>query len=552
MGKGIRFRGRDWSVQLAIALGYALAYCAIRPFSDAHWSLTSGLRFACLLLIPYRYWAALAIGEAVPLLYSIIQYAGIFGTATVAIWSLPPIMTAMPVAWFCRSKLGLFPAKRIVDVKVLLTCALAVSLLWTGVTYAGLYVEIEPQRALDHISPVMVAGLLAGNYVAILTMVTWPLLLKLGFKDGHWKRQLIAAAASPLSKDTIVVALPSLAAISIISTFAMAPINAMLQMSLFLPVAWLAVKYGWRGVAACAPVAVACVCLLTRSVPDFAVIQAQGFLAFAVTCLFIMGARIASQLHVAEREREAVKAAMRVAQQCVHQADMRLRSTSQSLELVSGSMSIIQGRVVERVKMFLPDSDRQILLRQASITQNSLYRIAESLHPSAWRERGLPAALRETIGRAVDEIGVTYACQIHGRGLSQLPMPIHQAIYRFAVEGVSFVSAKRRCQHIGLTLRGGRRANGHRWAVLRIAASGDPLTFDTPVAVNGHQSIAALLGAQGMNVEAIKDQVALYGGTLHVKQADGTFTLTILVHDLSHLSSIEHTHPLGAARLWVH
>jgi signal transduction histidine kinase len=312
------------------------------------------------------------------------------------------------------------------------------------------------------------------------------------------------------------------------------------------------VKYGWRGVATCAPIAVACVCLLTRSVPDFAVIQTQGFLAFAVTCLFIMGARIASQLHVAEREREALKAAMRVAQHCVHEADMRLRSTSQSLELVSGSMALIQGRVVERIKMFLPDADSQILLREASMTQNSLYRIAESLHPSAWRERGLPAALRETIGRAVDEIGVTYTCRIQGRGLSQLPMPIQQAIYRFAIEGVCFVGTKRRCQQIGLILRGGLRANGHRWAVLRIMAAGDPLIFDTPIAVHGHQSIASLLGAQGMGVEGIRDQVDLYGGTLHVKQAEGAFTLTILVHELSPLTLVEHTHPLGAARLWVH
>lgn len=553
MGKGTRLRWREWMLQVAIAVAYALAYVTVHAFSDAHWSLTSGLRFTCLLLIPYRYWIALAVGEAIPLVYSLIQCIGMFGTTTVAIWSFPPIVTAMPVVWLCRSRLGLFPSKRVVDMKTLLTCALAVSLVWTGVTYAGLYREIEPQRTLDQINSVMIAGLLTGNYVAILTVVTWPLLLRLGYDEGTaWRRQITAAVTSRLTWDTVVIALPLLVIISAVSAHTIAPINAMLQMSLFLPVAWLAVRYGWRGVAACGPVAVACVCLLTRSIPDFAVIQAQGFLAFAVTCLFIMGARIASQLHVADHEREAVRTAMRVAQQCVHHADMRLRSTSQSLELVSGSMSVIQGRVVERVKMFLPDSDRQTLLRQVSITQNSLYRIAENLHPSAWRDRGFPAALRETIGRAVDEMGIIYGCDIQGRDLSQLTMPVHQIIYRLATEGVSFISAKHRCERIRIVLRGGRRENGQRWAVLRITGMGDALTFNTPAPVNGHLGVASLLGAQGMSIDAMRDQVALYGGILHVKKMDGLLVLSMLVHDLSRLSSLEHAHPLRATRLWVH
>lgn len=552
MGKGVRLRGRAWLMQVAVAVGYALAYLAVRPLSDGHWSLTSGLRLACLLLVPYRYWFALAVGEAVPLLYALLPCLNQFGSATIAIWSFPPIVTAMPLAWLSRRHFGLFPASRTIDMKVLLTCVLAVSLVWTGVTYMGLYLEAEPQRTLDQISPVMIAGLFVGNYVAILTITTWPLLLKIGYDGTIWKRAVKDAIASRLTSDAIFIALPLLLGISVLGAYVAAPINSMLEMSLFLPIAWLAVKYGWRGVAACGPIAVACVCVLTRPVPDIAVIQAQAFLAFAVTCLFIMGARIASQLHVAEREREAVSNALRIAQQCVHQADLRLRSTSQSLEVVSGSMSVVQGRIVERVKMFLPDADRQMLLREAAMTQNHLYRMAENLRPSAWRDRGLPAALRETIGRALDEVGIVYTCDIQGRGVSQLAIAVHQSIYRLAVEGVTGISAKRRCQQIRLELRGGQRINGHRWVVLRITGSGDPLTFGTPVAANGRASVASLLGATGMGVEGMKDQVALYSGTTHVKEADGTLALTMLMHDLPHMSALGHVQESRAARLWVH
>ncbi|HKT28818.1 MASE1 domain-containing protein [Dyella sp.] len=552
MEKGVRLRGRAWLMQVVVTVGYALAYLAVRPLSDGHWALTSGLRLACLLLVPYRYWFALAVGEAVPLLYSLLPCLNQFGNATIAIWSFPPLVTAMPLVWLSRRYFGLFPAPRTIDMKVLLTCVLTVSLVWTGVTYVGLYLEAEPQRTVDQISPVMIAGLLVGNYVAILTVTTWPLLLKIGYNGSSWKRAAVNAIRSPLTSDAIFIALPLLAIISIISAYVPAPLDSMLEMSLFLPIAWLAVKYGWRGVAACGPIAVACVCVLTRPVPDVAVIQAQAFLAFAVTCLFIMGARIASQLHVAEREREAVSKTLRVAQQCVHQADLRLRSTSQSLEVVGGSMSVVQGRIVDRVKMFLPDADRQTLLRQAAMTQNHLYRMAENLHPSAWRDRGLPAALRETIGRALDEMGVVYTCDIQGRGLSQLAVAVHQSVYRLAVEGVTSISAKRRCQQIRLVLRGGQRVNGHRWVMLRITGSGDPLTFRAPMAGNGRTSIASLLGAMGLGVEGMKDHVALYSGTMHVKEADGAFVITMLMHDLPHMSVLGHAQQSRAARLWVH
>lgn len=552
MLKGVRLSGRAWLMQVVIAVGYALTYMAVRPFSDGHWSLTSGLRLVCLLLIPYRYWVALVVGEAIPLIYSLLPCLSQFGNATIAIWSFPPIATAMPFVWASRRYFGLFPAQRTIDMKALLTCVLAVSLVWTGVTYAGLYLEVEPQRTLDQVSPLMIAGLFIGNYVAILTVTTWPLLLKIGY-DGHsWKRLVIDAMTSRLTSDAVLIALPLLVTISVISAYVSDPIKPMLEMSLFLPIAWLAVKYGWRGVAACGPIAVACVCLLTRPVPDVAVIQAQGFLAFAVTCLFIMGARIASQLHVAEREREAVSNALRVAQQCVHQAELRLRSTSQSLEVVGGSMSIVQGRIVERVKMFLPDEDRQTLLRQATMTQNHLYRMAENLHPSAWRDRGFPAALRETIGRALDEMGVVYACDIQGRGLSQLASAVHQSVYRLAVEGVTVITTKRRCQQIRLMLRGGQRVNGHRWVVLRIAGNGDPLTFQTPVPVNGRLGVASLLGALGMGIEGMKDHIGLYGGMMHIKEADGTFVMTMLMHDLPYMSVLGQVQQSRAAQLWVH
>lgn len=546
MGKGSWFRWRGLLTQCAVAIVYAIAYTSIHPFSDAHWSLTSGLRFTCLLLIPYRYWLALAVGESIPLIYSTLQCLPQFGYATTAIWSLPPIAIAMPVVWFCRERLGLFPGRCIIDVKAMLICALVTSLVWTLVTYAGLYLEIEPQRSLDNVNPVMLTGFLVGDYVAILTVATWPLLMKLGHDGRPWKAMAFDLIASPLTRDTVLVAIPALALIAMTSHYIGAPANTILQISLFMPVAWLAIKYGWRGAAASGPLAVACVSVLTQSVPDAAVIQTQAFVAFAVTCLFLMGARIAAQIYVEERERHAVRNALRVAQQCIAQSDMRLRQTSHSLELVGGSMSVAQGRVSERAKLFLSNDERQTLTRQSAKTQNHLFRLAETIHPIAWRERGLPAALRETIGRALDETGVRYACDIQGRGLSQLASAVHQSIYRLATEAVTHMSGERQLLQLRLVVRGGMQRNGHRWAVLRIVGEGDAIRDRS----GGRPAIASLLGTYGIDIQAMRDQVALFDGVLHVKENGRNFEIAMLLHDAQHMSvgrPLEST----SAKLWV-
>jgi hypothetical protein len=54
---------------LAIAAVYCCAYLALRHLSFNQWFLPAGLRTACLLLLPYRYWPYVFAGDAAALLY---------------------------------------------------------------------------------------------------------------------------------------------------------------------------------------------------------------------------------------------------------------------------------------------------------------------------------------------------------------------------------------------------------------------------------------------------------------------------------------------------
>ena len=549
MEKGTRFRGRDWIIQVVVALGYALTYCAVRPFSDAHWSLTSGLRFACLLLIPYRYWVALAVGEAAPLAYSVFKCVGLFGVTTATIWAIPPIAIAMPLVWFCRSQLNLFPAQRVVDMKALLIGAFGTSLAWAMVTYAGYVTATDPTM---HATPVMFAGVFVGSYIAILTVATWPLFFKLT-RNGRGLRQLAAEMTrSPLAFDTVVVALPILVAIAFTSRYMDASAAAVLQMSLFVPVAWLTMKYGWRGAAASGPLAVACVCLLTLSVPDPVVIQAQFFVAFAVTFLFVMGARIASQIHAQEQERLTVGKTLSTAQKLMHQSELRMRQASAQLDLVGGSMSLANGRVLQKAMHFLTPDERATFQKHTVEAKDRIYSLAEAFHPTAWRERGLPAALRETIGRVLDEAGVAYRFSLEGRGVSQLAPAVHQAIYRAACEAIAQVCSQLACSQVILTLRGGE-LHGRRLAVLHVIGVNDERNMSNLARrIAMSSNIPAKLGVNLGQGPSLTAQAELFDGIVHTKRTRQQAMTSVLLYDAQPTRVDERIEPHRYGdQLWV-
>jgi glucose-6-phosphate-specific signal transduction histidine kinase len=453
----------------------------------------------------------------------------------------------MPVVWTCREHLGLFPAQRVVDMKALLICTLATSMVWALLTYVGFITATDPTM---HLSPVMLAGTFVGTYVAILTIITWPLFFKIA-RNGRPLRAVISSALnSPLAFETAVVVVPLLAVVAFISTRVDAGTGAILQWSLFIPVAWITLKFGWRGAAATGPLAVAAVCILTQSVPDPVVIQTQAFVAFAVTFLFVMGARIASQLHAQEQERLTVRKAIKVVQQSMHHGELRLRQTSHALEMVGGSLTLTQSRIIERLRHVLTDDEKALLAKQASAARNQIYGLAESLHPISWRQRGLPAALRESIGRALDECGVAYEFDIQGRGLSQLAPTVHQAIYRIACECISQVCEQLTCSHVKLILRGGE-IDQRRWAVLHVTGVSAPGNLKQLARrIHLRTNLSAKLGVASSTLPTIEAQAALFDGIVHTKRDERKVTMSVLLNDAQHLT-LGHQHLPPTSQLWV-
>ncbi|MFC3653729.1 MASE1 domain-containing protein [Dyella humi] len=524
-----------WLRQVAVFVAYGAIFALLRPNSNGIWHITSGLRLSCLLLLPYRYWPALALAELGPLIYYNSPEQAPFGQMWWIGNSIPAILYAMPVVAWCKRRLGLFPSKHLIRAKALLICIALAAAVWTATVVPVLLVVVQPTGTPNpyHFHSIEIVQLFLGRYAGILTILPIALALKLQ-RPQPLRARLVSWAGNRLVQESIVLLLPTLAVLYWANRHAPVEIKPVIHMTMFLPAAWLTMKHGWRAAAIGTAAAISCIFLGMESrVDDLDVIGAQAFIAFSATCLFALGVRVTMQNAAEEQEQISAKTAVKVAQQGMYLCELRMRQAAQTLEQIGGTLQLTQTRLLNRFKHILPPMEGQTYYKQMATTQSQVYQLVESMHPSAWRERGLPAALRETIGRSLDGADIAYRFELQGRGLSQLSSGVHAAIYRLACEAVVYVFAQQAWLTITISLRGGF-THGQRWAVLRVEGYTDHAEADLPMQKKQEsQHLAAKLGANSLGVMAMRDYARLYNGELHTLTQTNVFRVTALMHDVS-------------------
>jgi two-component system, NarL family, sensor histidine kinase FusK len=525
-----------WLRQVTVFVAYTAIFALLRPYSNGIWNIATGLRLSCLLLLPYRYWPTLALAELAPLIYynSPGQTAP-FGLAWQIGNSIPAILYAMPVVAWCKRRLGLFPSKHLVRAKALLICIALTAAVWTAVAVPLLLMVVQPPGTANpyQFHNVQIILLFLGRYIGILTLVPLALMFKLQ-KPQPWRARLSGWISDRLTQESLVILLPMLALLYWLNRHVPQDFQQITRMTMLLPAAWLTLKHGWRATAIGTAAAMSCIFLDLE--PDYGkldVIATQAFIAFSITSLFALGVRVSIQNAADEQERVSAKTAIRVAQQGLYLCELRMRQASQTLEQIAGTLNLTQTRLLNRFKHMLPPLEGQSYYKQMATTQSQVYQLVESMHPTAWRERGLPAALRETIGRSLDEAGIAYRFELHGRGLSQLSPGVHAAIYRMACEAVVYVFARQAWSTITISLRGGF-THGQRWAALRVEGKADHMETALPMQRKQEsQHLASKLGANGLGVMALRDYARLYNGELHTLTGADQFRITTLMHDVS-------------------
>ena len=511
MGKGLW--ERPWVRHVAVAAVYSIAVVAFRELTVSYWNILDGLRLVAFLLIPYRYWPALLVGDAGYYIYLSYECLDTWGTVWAVFNLITPGVFVAPLVHVIRERWQPVRATTI-NIGSLLGCALLASCVTTIRSMVGFHLMHLPKGYAFHDGG-LAARYYIGGYLGILTVAPFALVIYSGVIQDGWRQLYSKVADSRLAFESICLGLPVLAFLLWLGLTASpeSETRQLIQVAMFLPVVWLALRHGWQGAAIGGTVASCAIKLLMPSLYDHHTIQAEILVAFAISTMLLMGSRIATLDRRAEQERADVRMAFALAQRNVYIGEMQLRMASQTLEQVRETIQAGFAMMLGRLRHLQPAVDDRGYQRHALVAQEQLHRLADSLYPVSMQERGLPTALREgQIARLLRDSGLIYSCDVRGP-LSRISHTLRMTVYRIVCEAVADVCAKRDVSDIQVQIRC-MESYGRRSVMLRICLREDPVRLAHVNWDELNAYVARTTSGQGLR--AIRDRAALFEGKAKV------------------------------------
>lgn len=519
LGSGIESGGNamrvgSWvgavSRQALVAGVYLVALFLFRAVSVQHWIILTGFHLAVLMLVPYRYWPALFIGDMARLAY--ISYACVdrYGLLWAVVNTIPSIAYEAPVVWWFRERWRLFPAKTAVNMPAFMLCGLVIATLATVVTIGQTQISRLPSGYVIDYSAAT-ARLVLGNFMGMLTVAPITLVVYQSFvaADLQWRRWLLALLESRFLAEGVLGVFP--VTVFLVWLGSHNPqIRAMVQMAMFLPVIFMAFRHGWQGAAVAGTLASLGIVTLMPATNDLATMQAETLVAMAISTMLLVGARMTVLTQRAEQERFDSRMAMALAHRNAALGEAQLRVTAQALDQLGHSIHGAFKLMLGRLHYLQPVTDDAGYRRQAESAQEQLFLLTDSLSPAVLRERGLAGALNQgALARALHDAGIRYWCDLRGP-VAVFPRELSLVMYRVVCEAISEACLTHEPADVLVKVRCGTK--GRAWAVVMIDIHWDPARSLHVDWVTLRQRLR--ISATGLGREAIMDRAATYGGRL--------------------------------------
>lgn len=290
---GSTARPSAWTPHLAVAAAYAACYELARHVSFSHWILTAGLRLACLLLVPTRYWPALAIGEALPVGEAALLCESRFGIAWTLSAAVPMVVLCMACVQPVLRRWNLYGADGRLQMGVVLGTTLGCAAITAATTALTLLTALlaAPDAWPDISVGAYFWAYLLGAYLGALTLT--PTILALCERAQAQRRVTLALVwQSRLFRDTAGWALPALAGLAWLAHATNNDIARQLARgAMLLPILSLAWRHGWHGTAIGGMGASIALAITGTKLLDPAMIQSQVILALVISSALMVGAR---------------------------------------------------------------------------------------------------------------------------------------------------------------------------------------------------------------------------------------------------------------------
>lgn len=286
---------------LAVAAAYAAIYEVVRHVTFPHWSPTTGLRLACLFLLPLRYWPALALGEALPTIENAWMSADDLGIPWAISASVPMIVPFMAVMKPLRQRWTLHDDRGQLRMPLLLGATLACALISATLSCTTLATTmLRTPDAWPHLSITnMFWAYTLGHFLGGLTLT--PILLALNERARQLPRVTWTAIwRSALLRD-LLLWLPVLAVlVDLAISTGDDTVRQAARLGLACPAIAMGYRHGWHGTAIGGFSASVALAMTGTAFVDPIMLRAQVILALVLSGLLSIGARASQPLAVAK------------------------------------------------------------------------------------------------------------------------------------------------------------------------------------------------------------------------------------------------------------
>ena len=230
--------GKTWGAFVAKGIGiavlYGVAYLALRYISFNQWFLPAGLRAACLLFLPYRYWPFVLLGDASAVLYQRMPKLDQYAAAWVYAGPFLLIASVAVAPYLIRVRM-----KQPQDVHFWMPLITLFIATWAAICTATFNYALGGPHQPDSIESS--ADYVTGNFLGILMLVL-PIMLWQARKWNAYKIRHIA-------RDVAIASTAILALFLFVETRSdhsgLAEQVALLLM--IVPAAALTFSHGWPG-----------------------------------------------------------------------------------------------------------------------------------------------------------------------------------------------------------------------------------------------------------------------------------------------------------------
>lgn len=308
-------RLRAWGQNLALAAAYSALYEVARHLSFPQWMLTSGLRLAFLLLLPTRFWPALALGEGLPLLENAVFLAPDMGVPWAISESVPMVVLWMALLKPLLQRWTIHDPQGRLRMPVMLSAALGVAIITAAATLLTALAAIlnTPTGEWPDPSTAWPGYFLAytlGSYLGALTLTPTVLALRERFLALSGQPVTVARIwHSALFRDALAWVLPMLATLTWIAVHTQdAGMQQAARLALIAPVLVLAWRHGWHGTAIGGMAAsVALAITAPGSLADPATLRVQAILALVVSSGLLVGAWASARARATKSATQAAR-----------------------------------------------------------------------------------------------------------------------------------------------------------------------------------------------------------------------------------------------------